>query len=73
MAKNHEPEPGSPESAESGAAVDALCEALTLAGIVLPSLSPDLGSPNLALVNLGRVRADTAMRLAAAVRRGTDT
>ncbi|MFB1046853.1 hypothetical protein [Streptomyces chrestomyceticus] len=59
-----------PEPADLDAATETLREALALAGIVLPSLAPDLGSPALGLVNLGRVRAETAMRLAAAVRRG---
>ncbi|MEU7158908.1 hypothetical protein [Streptomyces chrestomyceticus] len=67
MANKQQPQP---ETADPDAATETLREALALAGIVLPSLAPDLGSPTLCLVNLGRVRAETAMRLAAAVRRG---
>lgn len=51
-------------------AVEVLREALTAAGIVLPSLGADTASPSLQLVTLGRVRADVALRLADAVRRG---
>ncbi|MDX3133446.1 hypothetical protein PV367_27515 [Streptomyces europaeiscabiei] len=51
-------------------AVEVLREALTAAGIVLPSLGTDLASPALNLITLGRVRADVALRLADAVRRG---
>nr|WP_244299286.1 hypothetical protein [Streptomyces viridochromogenes] len=51
-------------------AVESLREALTAAGIVLPSLGMDPASPSLNLVNLGRVRADVALRLAEAIRRG---
>ncbi|MFE0819183.1 hypothetical protein [Streptomyces sp. NPDC058847] len=50
-------------------AVEALRAALDGAGIVLPSLAVDVGSPSLALVDLGRVRADVALRLAAALAR----
>ncbi|MDW8806105.1 hypothetical protein P1P68_15245 [Streptomyces scabiei] len=52
-------------------AVEVLREALTTAGIFLPSLGPELASPALNLVTLGRVRADVALRLAEAIRRGT--
>jgi hypothetical protein len=52
------------------AAVESLRAALTEAGIVLPSLSVELASPDLRLVELGRVRADVAVRLAEALRRG---
>ncbi|MFI2634729.1 hypothetical protein ACH5A2_30755 [Streptomyces collinus] len=52
------------------AAVESLREALTEAGIVLPSLSVDPASPQLKLVELGRVRADVAARLAEALQRG---
>ncbi|MFF9778924.1 hypothetical protein ACF1HJ_35440 [Streptomyces sp. NPDC013978] len=50
------------------AAAEALKAALSQAGIVLPSLAVDVGSPALGLVELGRVRADVAMRLADALR-----
>ncbi len=52
------------------AAMEALREALGEAGIVLPSLKVDYASPALRLVDLGRVRADVAMRLATALRQG---
>ncbi|MFF0094178.1 hypothetical protein ACFYSF_30050 [Streptomyces canus] len=51
-------------------AVEVLREALTAAGIVLPSLGADGASPSLNLINLGRVRADVALRLADAIKRG---
>ncbi|MFE5189903.1 hypothetical protein [Streptomyces sp. NPDC056628] len=51
------------------AAVEALRAALDEAGIVLPSLRVDPASPALKLVELGRVRADVADRLAQALRR----
>ncbi|MFH9413935.1 hypothetical protein [Streptomyces rochei] len=51
-------------------AVDSLRTALDGAGIVLPSLAVDAASPSLALVDLGRVRADVALRLAAVLQRG---
>ncbi|MEV6833453.1 hypothetical protein AB0N17_02810 [Streptomyces sp. NPDC051133] len=51
-------------------AVEALRAALDQAGIVLPSLGVDPGSPSLALVDLGRVRAPVAVRLAEALQRG---
>jgi hypothetical protein len=51
-------------------AVESLREVLDRAGIVLPSLRVDAASPALYLVELGRVRADVAMRLADAIRRG---
>ncbi|MFE5031338.1 MULTISPECIES: hypothetical protein [unclassified Streptomyces] len=51
-------------------AVEALRAALDDAGIVLPSLRVDAASPALKLVELGRVRADVAERLAEALRRG---
>ena len=50
------------------AAVETLRAALDEAGIVLPSLRSDDASPYLGLVELGRVRADVAMRLAEALR-----
>lgn len=51
-------------------AVESLREALAEAGIVLPSLSVDAASPELRLVELGRVRSDVAARLAEALQRG---
>ncbi|MGW3647010.1 hypothetical protein [Streptomyces sp. NPDC000878] len=39
-------------------------------GIVLPSLGVDAASPALGLVELGRVRADVALRLAHTLRHG---
>lgn len=51
-------------------AVEALRAALDDAGIVFPSLRVDPASPELKLVELGRVRADIADRLANALRRG---
>ncbi|MFJ7996929.1 hypothetical protein ACIQ7D_07180 [Streptomyces sp. NPDC096310] len=51
-------------------AMESLRSALAEAGIVLPSLSVDAASPQLRLVELGRVRADVADRLARALQRG---
>lgn len=51
-------------------AMETLRAALSTEGIVFPSLSVDHVSPDLKLVELGRVRADVAMRLADALRRG---
>ncbi|MDH2389433.1 hypothetical protein QCN29_11630 [Streptomyces sp. HNM0663] len=48
-------------------AVESLRAALDHVGIVLPSLAVDAASPALGLVELGRVRADSAMRLAQAL------
>ncbi|MFD8007433.1 hypothetical protein [Streptomyces mirabilis] len=53
------------------AAVESLRAALTETGIVFPSLRVDPASPELMLVELGRVRADVADRLANALQRGT--
>ncbi|MFI2372730.1 hypothetical protein [Streptomyces sp. NPDC018833] len=54
------------------AVVETLREALdAAAGIILPSLRVDPASPELKLVELGRVRADVAARLASALRRGS--
>lgn len=50
------------------AAVETLRAALDEAGLVLPSLRADDASPDLALVELGRVRADVAIQLADALR-----
>jgi hypothetical protein len=52
------------------AAVETLRAALDEAGIVLPSLDAERVSPDLRLVELGRIRADVALRLAEALRRG---
>lgn len=52
-------------------AMESLREALHDSGrIVFPSLSVDNVSPDLKLINLGRVRADVAMDLADALKRG---
>ncbi|MDX2547171.1 hypothetical protein ACOT81_16590 [Streptomyces sp. WI04-05B] len=51
-------------------AVESLRSALDGSGIVLPSLSVDHVSPDLKLIDLGRIRADVAMRLADALRQG---
>ncbi|XIE78629.1 hypothetical protein AB6O49_11915 [Streptomyces sp. SBR177] len=53
-------------------AMESLREALAGVGLVLPSLGVDPGSPTLRLVELGRVRADVAVRLAEALRRGAE-
>ncbi|MER7840923.1 hypothetical protein ABTY98_34780 [Streptomyces sp. NPDC096040] len=54
-------------------AAEALRAALDGGGIVLPSpsLRIDPASPGLQLVELGRVRADVAVRLARALQSGT--
>ncbi|MEU6241185.1 hypothetical protein [Streptomyces sp. NPDC047024] len=52
------------------AAAEALRTALTEVGVVFPSLRVDLASPELQLIELGRVRADVAARLARALQRG---
>lgn len=57
------------EAVDPDVATEALREALMSVGIVLPSLAADAASPDLGLVNLGRVRAAVAIRLAEAVRR----
>ncbi|MFJ1745407.1 hypothetical protein ACIOJD_04075 [Streptomyces sp. NPDC088116] len=51
-------------------ATESLRAALAGVGIVLPSLNVDAASPQLRLVELGRVRSDVAARLAAALQRG---
>ena len=51
-------------------AMELLRAALDDIKIVLPSLGVDHVAPDLKLVELGRVRADVAMRLAEALRRG---
>uniref|UniRef100_A0AAU2V7F4 Uncharacterized protein n=1 Tax=Streptomyces sp. NBC_00003 TaxID=2903608 RepID=A0AAU2V7F4_9ACTN len=55
---------------EAADAAEALREALTTAGILLPSLGADAGSPYLNLISLGRVRADVALKLADVIRQG---
>ncbi|MFF3410659.1 hypothetical protein ACFYW8_31510 [Streptomyces sp. NPDC002742] len=55
---------------EAADAVEVLRGALATAGIVLQSLGADMASPALNLINLGRVRADVALKLADALRRG---
>ena len=57
-----------PDTTDAAAAVEVLRGALTAAGIVLPSLGADHASPSLNLINLGRVRADIALRLADTIR-----
>ncbi|MGF1237103.1 hypothetical protein ACQSME_07555 [Streptomyces sp. 2-6] len=52
------------------AAMDDLRAALADAGIVFLSLRVDPASPELRLIELGRVRADVAARLARALQRG---
>ncbi|MFG2637151.1 hypothetical protein ACGFX8_25380 [Streptomyces sp. NPDC048362] len=54
------------------AAMESLRAALDQVRIVLPSLGVDAGSPTLGLVELGRLRADVAMRLAEELRHGGD-
>jgi hypothetical protein len=53
-------------------AVRDLAVALETAGITLPSLGVETGHPNerILLVELGRVRPDVAIALAAVIRRG---
>ncbi|WP_329460891.1 hypothetical protein [Streptomyces sp. NBC_01431] len=52
-------------------ATELLRDALTRAGIVLPSLGADYGS-TLGLVNLGRVHPNVAVRLAFRLDKGHD-
>jgi hypothetical protein len=59
-----------PHEVDPFAAVESLRSALDKAGIVLPSLGVDPASPVLGLVDLGRVRANVAARLADALRGG---
>ncbi|MFH8737368.1 hypothetical protein [Streptomyces sp. NPDC017964] len=59
-----------PDNTEARDAVEVLRAALNQAGIVLPSLGVDDASFGTGLVNLGRVRADNACRLADAIRQG---
>ncbi|MGW5236693.1 hypothetical protein ACWEQU_31480 [Streptomyces nodosus] len=51
-------------------AVETLRTVLTEVGIVLPSLRVDPASPQLNLVELGRVHSNVADRLAQALQRG---
>jgi hypothetical protein len=51
-------------------AVEELRAALAGVGIVLPSLTYDISSPYLHLVELGRVTVDVARDLSEALRRG---
>ncbi|MEU7422084.1 hypothetical protein [Streptomyces sp. NPDC040750] len=60
------------DDVDAFAAMESLRAALDEAHLVLPSLGVDAGSPVLGLVELGRVRADVAMRLAEALRHGGD-
>ncbi|MEU6674740.1 hypothetical protein [Streptomyces sp. NPDC046925] len=66
MATRPKPEP--PVSPYT--ATESLRAALSDAGIVLPSLGADHGSPDYGLVILGSVRADVAIRLADVIRQG---
>ncbi|WP_425824598.1 hypothetical protein [Streptomyces fractus] len=59
-----------PATNEAAEAAEVLRAALTEVGIVLPSLGVDGASPALNLINLGRIRADVALRLAEALRGG---
>lgn len=59
-----------PGTSDVTTVVEILREALTAAGIVLPSPGVDEASPSLNLITLGRVRADIALRLADVIRRG---
>jgi len=65
--------PAAHDAVDPFAAVESLRAALDQAGIVLPSLAVDPGSPALRLVDLGRIRADVAVRLAHALQRGEPT
>ncbi|MFE0101129.1 hypothetical protein [Streptomyces sp. NPDC059009] len=67
MATTQEQEP---QSVDPFVAAETLRTALTDAGIVFPSLAVDVASPALALVNLGRIRAEVAIQLADQLRRG---
>ncbi|MGW4519327.1 hypothetical protein ACWEO4_47590 [Streptomyces sp. NPDC004393] len=55
------------EDVDPFTAMESLGAALDKAGIVLPFLAVDPAVPSLRLVELGRVRAEVAMRLAAAL------
>ncbi|RFU86060.1 hypothetical protein DY218_14230 [Streptomyces triticagri] len=58
------------ETIDPFTAMESLKAALVGVGIVLPSLAVDAASPTLKLVELGRVRADVAARLADVLRQG---
>lgn len=58
------------EPQDPSTAAETLKSALADAGIVLPSLRVDIASPELKLIELGRVRADVAARLADVLRKG---
>jgi hypothetical protein len=62
-----------PADVDPFTAVESLRTALDHVGIVLPSLAVDPATPSLHLVELGRVRADVAMRLARALQQGSPT
>lgn len=59
-----------PREADPYAVKEHLRAALDERGIALPSLGVDAAWPDLALVELGRVRADVAMRPAEALPQG---
>lgn len=61
---------GREQDVDAYAAVEILREALDGAGIILPSLRVDMASPELRLVELGRIRADVAQRLAVVLQVG---
>ncbi|WP_018545651.1 hypothetical protein [Streptomyces sp. LaPpAH-108] len=58
------------QSIDPFTAMESLRTALAEVGVVLPSLGVDDASPHLRLVDLGRVRADVAARLADALQKG---
>ncbi|MGV9338105.1 hypothetical protein [Streptomyces sp. NPDC003688] len=58
-----------PQDVDPYTAAETLKTALTEVGVVFPSLRVDLASPGLQLIELGRVRADVAARLARALQR----
>ncbi|MFD8914969.1 hypothetical protein [Streptomyces sp. NPDC059575] len=58
-----------PQDVDPYATAETLRAALTEVGVVFPSLRVDLASPELQLIELGRVRADVAARLARALQR----
>ncbi|TQE27404.1 hypothetical protein Sipo8835_27270 [Streptomyces ipomoeae] len=62
--------PTSQDAVDPFTAVESLRAALDQAGIVFPSLAVEPTSPDLRLVDLGRIRADVAIRLAHALQRG---
>ncbi|MEU4210233.1 hypothetical protein AB0F13_09595 [Streptomyces sp. NPDC026206] len=58
------------DTVDAGRAKEELQTALAVAGIVLPSLSVEVASPDLDLVQLGRIRSDVALKLAECIGRG---